>query len=81
MADKGLILIYNGNDKGKTTAALGLALRAAGHGFNITVIQFIKNLEHTGEIKAAKEILADHLEIHPMGTRFTWDAKDMEEVR
>jgi len=81
MADKGLILIYTGNGKGKTTAALGQALRAAGHGFNITIIQFIKNLEHTGEIKAAKEILTDHLEIHPMGTGFTWDAKDLEEVR
>ena len=81
MADKGLILIYTGNGKGKTTAALGQALRAAGHGFNITVIQFIKNQAHTGEIKAAKEILAEHLEIHPMGTGFTWDAKDPEEVR
>ena len=81
MADKGLILLYTGNGKGKTTAALGQALRAAGHGFNITIIQFIKNQQHTGEIKAAKEILADHLEIHPMGTGFTWDAKDPEEVR
>ena len=81
MADKGLILLYTGNGKGKTTAALGQALRAAGHGFNITIIQSIKNQQHTGEIKAAKEILADHLEIHPMGTGFTWDAKDPEEVR
>ena len=81
MADKGLILLYTGNGKGKTTAALGQALRAAGHGFNITIIQFIKNQQHTGEIKAAKEILADHLEIHPMGTGFTWNAKDPEEVR
>lgn len=81
MADKGLILLYTGNGKGKTTAALGQALRAAGHGFNITIIQFIKNQQHTGEIRAAKEILADHLEIHPMGTGFTWDAKDPEEVR
>ena len=55
MADKGLILLYTGNGKGKTTAALGQALRAAGHGFNITIIQFIKNQQHTGEIKAAKE--------------------------
>jgi len=81
MADKGLILLYTGNGKGKTTAALGQAIRAAGHGFKIIIIQFIKNLEHTGEIKAAKNILADHLEIHPMGTGFTWDAKDPEEVR
>jgi len=81
MARKGLILLYTGNGKGKTTAALGQALRAAGHGFRIVVIQFIKSLKNTGEIKAAKKILADHLEIHPMGTGFTWDAKDHEELR
>ena len=81
MAQKGLILLYTGNGKGKTTAALGQVLRAAGHGFKVAVIQFIKNLENTGEIKAAKKIFAEHLEIYPMGTGFTWDAKDREELR
>jgi cob(I)alamin adenosyltransferase len=81
MAKKGLILLYTGNGKGKTTAALGQALRAAGHGFKAAVVQFIKNLETTGETKAAKKILAGHLEIHPMGSGFTWDAKDTEELR
>jgi len=81
MAHKGLILLYTGDGKGKTTAALGQVLRAAGHGFKVAVIQFIKNLGNTGEIKAAKKIFADHLEIYPMGTGFTWDAKDREELQ
>ena len=80
MAQKGLILLYTGNGKGKTTAALGQVLRAAGHGFKVAFIQFIKNLENTGEIKAAKKIFAEHLEIYPMGTGFTWDAKGREEL-
>jgi cob(I)alamin adenosyltransferase len=81
MAQKGLILLYTGNGKGKTTAALGQVLRAAGHGFKVAIIQFIKNLENTGEIKAAKKIFADHLEIYPMGSGFTWDAKDRDELQ
>jgi cob(I)alamin adenosyltransferase len=56
-------------------------LRAAGHGFKVAVIQFIKNLENTGEIKAAKKIFAEHLEIYPMGTGFTWDTNDREKLR
>jgi len=81
MAKKGLILLYTGNGKGKTTAALGQALRAAGHGFKIAMVQFIKNLESTGEVQAAKKIFADHLEIYPMGSGFTWNAKDRDELR
>ena len=81
MAKKGLILLYTGNGKGKTTAALGQVLRAAGHGFKVAIVQFIKNMENTGEIKAAKKIFADHLEIYPMGTGFTWDTKDTKELR
>ena len=81
MAKKGLILLYTGNGKGKTTAALGQVLRAAGHGFKVAIIQFIKNMDNTGEIKAAKKIFADHLEIFPMGSGFTWDAKDQDELR
>jgi cob(I)alamin adenosyltransferase len=81
MAKKGLILLYTGNGKGKTTAALGQVLRASGHGFKVAIVQFIKNMKNTGEIKAAKKIFADHLEIYPMGTGFTWNAKDTEELR
>jgi cob(I)alamin adenosyltransferase len=67
--------------KARRLLALGQVLRAAGHGFKVAIIQFIKNMENTGEIKAAKKIFADHLEIFPMGSGFTWDAKDQDELR
>ncbi|WP_088553216.1 cob(I)yrinic acid a,c-diamide adenosyltransferase [Calderihabitans maritimus] len=48
---KGLIQIYTGNGKGKTTAALGQALRAAGHGLRVYMLQFMKGSENYGEVK------------------------------
>lgn len=54
---KGLILVYTGNGKGKTTAALGLALRAIGHGQQIFMIQFKKGNIATGEVKAIRKFL------------------------
>jgi len=52
---KGLVQIYTGDGKGKTTAALGLAFRAAGHGYKTKVIQFMKGQINYGELKAAKK--------------------------
>jgi len=63
---KGLIQVYTGNGKGKTTAALGLALRAAGHRFRVIMIQFLKGGIAYGELKSAKK-LTPHLKIVPMG--------------
>jgi cob(I)alamin adenosyltransferase len=54
MKIKGLIQIYTGDGKGKTTAALGLALRAIGWGLKICMIQFIKGGTQVGEIKITK---------------------------
>jgi cob(I)alamin adenosyltransferase len=52
---KGLIIVYTGDGKGKTTAALGMALRAAGHGKKILMVQFIKNFQNYGELKFVKK--------------------------
>lgn len=53
MADLGLIQVYTGNGKGKTTASMGLAFRSCGHGFKVCMIQFMKDNTEYGEYKAA----------------------------
>ncbi len=65
---KGLVQVYTGNGKGKTTAALGLAFRAAGHGFKVLIIQFMKGGIGYGELKSAKK-LAPFLTIKSMGRK------------
>lgn len=54
---KGMVHVYTGNGKGKTTAALGLALRAIGHGYNVFMLQFMKGSKNYGEIIAAGKYL------------------------
>lgn len=56
MKDTPRILLFTGNGKGKTTAALGMALRACGHGMPVSMIQFIKNDSSTGELRAAARL-------------------------
>jgi cob(I)alamin adenosyltransferase len=53
---KGLLLINTGPGKGKTTAALGTALRAAGNGMKVLVLQFLKGSWHYGELDAAEAL-------------------------
>jgi cob(I)alamin adenosyltransferase len=66
---KGLILVNTGNGKGKTTAALGMALRAWGQGMRVLIIQFIKGGWKYGELKAAEKLTPD-FEIRQMGEGF-----------
>lgn len=54
--ESGLVQVYTGDGKGKTTAALGLALRAAGHRFSVAMIQFVKGASYTGEIFAVERL-------------------------
>ena len=57
--EKGLVQIYTGNGKGKTTASLGLAFRAAGHDFQVYVMQFMKGQTIYGELEAARRVGAN----------------------
>ncbi len=54
--DRGYVHVYTGDGKGKTTAALGLALRAAGHGRRVLIIQFMKGRINYGELRGAKRL-------------------------
>ena len=77
--NQGLIIVNTGNGKGKTTAALGAALRAAGTGMRVCIIQFLKGSWKYGELESLKKI--PEIEIHQMGTGFTWEKESLEEDR
>ncbi|TVS02993.1 MAG: cob(I)yrinic acid a,c-diamide adenosyltransferase [Cyanobium sp. PLM2.Bin73] len=78
--EKGLVLVFTGNGKGKTTAALGLVLRSLGHGERVAVVQFIKGGWQPGEAKAL-ELFGDALAWHALGEGFTWETQDRERDR
>jgi cob(I)alamin adenosyltransferase len=66
---KGLIVVITGNGKGKTTAALGIALRACGHGMKVCIIQFMKGDLYAGEWDGVKRMNCD-IELHVTGKGF-----------
>ena len=72
---KGLLIVFTGNGKGKTTASLGMALRTIGHGHKVAIIQFIKGGWTTGEEKALKN-LSSNISWHSLGEGFTWETQD-----
>lgn len=67
---KGLVIVNTGNGKGKTTAAVGLAVRAAGNQMRVLLLQFIKGAWKTGEQESLKA-LAPHITLERMGLGFT----------
>ena len=72
---KGLKLVFTGQGKGKTTAALGLALRTIGHGDRVAIVQFIKGGWEPGEAQALKAF-DDLLVWHALGEGFTWETQN-----
>lgn len=75
---KGLVIVNTGDGKGKTTAALGMVLRAWGRGFRICVIQFIKaETGRWGEVTASRKL---GIEWITTGDGFTWTSKDIDET-
>ncbi len=76
---KGLVIVNTGRGKGKTTAALGLLLRAWGRDMALIMFQFVKaRTANWGEIRAARKM---GVEMIPLGDGFTWDSTDIEHDR
>ncbi|MBY4951017.1 cob(I)yrinic acid a,c-diamide adenosyltransferase [Pantoea sp. DY-17] len=72
---RGILMVFTGNGKGKTTAAFGTALRACGHGKKVAAVQFIKGEWPNGE----RNLLEQHgVEFQVMSTGFTWDTQNRE---
>lgn len=79
----GLLIVYTGDGKGKTTAALGMCVRAVGYNWNICLIQFVKGSWKYGELKGLKR-LEPNVELHVIGEGFVGildDEKSFEEHR
>lgn len=71
---KGLLMVNTGDGKGKTTAAIGVIVRAAGRGMNCCMIQFMKSkTDRYGEHESLESL---GVEVHTMGDGFTWDTND-----
>ena len=75
---KGLIIVNTGEGKGKSTAAFGLAMRAAGNKMNVYIMQFMKGQWKAGERKSFEK-LSPYVEFEAMGDGFTWDTKNNEQ--
>ncbi len=73
--EKGLLIVYTGAGKGKTTAALGMAVRCIGHGMNVAVVQFIKGAIETAEERTLQSF-GDRVTFLRMGEGYTWDTQD-----
>ena len=75
--EKGLLIVHTGKGKGKSTAAMGLAVRAIGNGMRVGIVQFVKGSWQTGE-RPVLERFPDQVTIKAMGEGFTWETQDRE---
>jgi cob(I)alamin adenosyltransferase len=75
--EKGLIAVFTGNGKGKSTAAFGMALRAVQHGMKVGVVQYVKGAIATAETDAFARF-GEQVEWHRMGQGFHWITQDAE---
>ena len=73
--ERGLLIVHTGKGKGKSTAAMGLALRCLGHGMRVGIVQFVKGVWETGERDVLKRF-PDLVTIKAMGEGFTWETQD-----
>ena len=73
--EKGLLIVYTGVGKGKTTAAVGMAMRCIGHGGKVAVVQFIKGVIETAEERVLKSF-GEQVRFLRMGEGYTWETQD-----
>ena len=74
--EKGLLIVHTGKGKGKTTAAMGLVLRALGRGLRVAVVQLIKGQRQTGEKMALSRF--ETCRFYALGEGFTWETQDKQ---
>jgi cob(I)alamin adenosyltransferase len=80
--EKGLVLVYTGNGKGKTTAALGLGLRAVGQGLRVFMVQFMKSPKNAyGETKAIRELMPQWILVQSGREGFVQRPPSDEDIR
>ncbi len=75
--ERGILIVFTGAGKGKTTAALGMVLRCLGHGMKVAVVQFIKGAIDTAEQRALREF-GDLVTFLRLGEGYTWETQDRE---
>ncbi len=73
--ERGLVIVHTGKGKGKSTAAMGLAMRCIGHGMQVGIVQFVKGVWKTGE-RDVLDHFPDLVTIKAMGEGFTWETQD-----
>ena len=73
--EKGLVIVHTGKGKGKSTAAMGLAVRAIGNGMKVGIVQFVKGVWETGE-RVVLDKFPDLCVIKAMGEGFSWETQD-----